>query len=369
MKLKSLIMFSAAALAFAACSNDEDFNGNNGGVEGLANVSVNISDPVLSRAIPAASFTETTEVTLNTVKVVLTAQQGGDTHEYALADYENRQAMLDAIKAEEFKGVRNPSKLEVFINTDKASGWTVNDVYDKVLAEPLYDSKSASEFGTPVDTDSDGVKEYTVTLEPEHTMARLEFGGIAHVDTKEPCMFTNDITIDGVILDNVTGLTTPDGWSADYLLSAAIGEKFTEATGDAENGYTPSWPGTEKGCYAFNIIPDSNLPILKVCFSNIKINTAAAEYSGIIWPSDGLGYATVKNYKLANPSANYASLFGAGADGIIKNFPKGYIYQVKSLEIPDQAIGEGWQGNEDVHVVAIVDVKPYVIVEGTVEWN
>ena len=56
-------------------------------------------------------------------------------------------------------------------------------------------------------------------------------------------------------------------------------------------------------------------------------------------------------------------------DNVITKFPEGYIYQVKSLEIPDEAIGQGWQGGEDVHIYAVVTVKPWTIATGTVEWN
>ncbi len=44
MKLRSFIMFSAAALAFAACSNEEDF-GTSAAIEGEATIRVNIAEP------------------------------------------------------------------------------------------------------------------------------------------------------------------------------------------------------------------------------------------------------------------------------------------------------------------------------------
>ena len=97
----------------------------------------------------------------------------------------------------------------------------------------------------------------------------------------------------------------------------------------------PVWPANNQ-CYAFNIAPvtSGELPTLKVCFSNISINTT--DYAGTIWPTDALGYATVKNYKLDEASAAYKEAFGAGDDNVITKFPAGYIYQVKSLEIPDE---------------------------------
>ena len=111
------------------------------------------------------------------------------------------------------------------------------------------------------------------------------------------------------------------------------------------------------------------LLLQKVCFSNIEINTDATEYSGIVWPIHKLGYATVKNYKLADDSESYETAFGVNGEGNITKFPAGHIYQVKSREIPDEAIGSGWQGGEDIHVIAVVSVSPWTIAEGTVEWN
>ena len=54
MKLKSLIMFSAAALAFAACSNDEDVM-NGSSFDGPGAVSVKITTADLTRMAGAAT--------------------------------------------------------------------------------------------------------------------------------------------------------------------------------------------------------------------------------------------------------------------------------------------------------------------------
>ena len=368
MKLTKSLFLAFAGLGLFACSNEDVAD--NGGVQGDASISVKISDPALSRAV--VDYTEGNEVTLNSIKLVLTAQTGGATKTFNLSDYDSRAALLEEVNSTQFEGVRNPSKMEVFINTEKASGWSPEEFMGAGLAEPLYASSSAFTLKDPErpDTDGDGVNEYTVSLSPAHTMARLEFGGIAHVDIKDPCMFKT-ITIDGVILDEVAGVAQVEVWTPDNLMSNTIGANFiTEATGSAEDGWTPSWPAEGK-CYAYNIAPvtTGKLPVLKVCFSSITINTDAKEYKGIVWPENGLGYATVKNYKLAAESAEYATAFGVNEEGNITKFPAGYIYQVKSLAIPDEAIGQGWQGGEDIHVIAEVTVSPWIIAQGTVEWN
>ena len=338
----------------------------------------------MSRAIPAGDFTTTTttQVTLNSIKLVLTAQTGGGEVEFNSATYADednpRQAMLDAVKAYQFEGVRNPSKMEVYINNvdEKKTSeqnpypWATSDLLNVGLAEPMYAASTTFTDKGDIETpEKDGINEYEVVLEPKHTMARLEFGGIKHIHTMvgdpataKSCMFKS-ITLDGVILDEVADMTQQvEGWDASYALSSVINADF-----NTQNGV---WP-TDNKCIAYNIHPvtSGTLPILKVCFSDITINTDVEDYNGIIWPEDGLGYATVKNYKLANESAQYATAFGVDGDGNITKFPAGYIYQVKSLEIPDEKIGHGWEGNEDIHVYAVVTVEPYVLVQGTVEWN
>ena len=332
----------------------------------MANVSVRIDEPTLSRAITAGDYTTSTDVTLNSITLTLTSQTvtPPTTVTFDADDYESRQALLDAVNEYEFTGVRNPSKMEVFINTDKTSGWTAEEFMNAGLAEPLY--ASSTDFTDKGDIDTDGVKEYEVKLAPQHTMARLEFGGIEHIHTMvgdpataKPCMFKT-ITIDGVILDGVNGVAPANGWVADNLMSYAIGADFMAA--DAV------WPANAQ-CIPYNIAGDQ-LPILKVCFSNITIDTDKPEYAGVVWGNDeGKGYATVKNYKLDDAYQGNAGAFGVDGEGNITKFPAGYIYQVKSLEIPDEAIGTTWEGAEDYHVYAVVTVLPWTIVTGSVEWN
>lgn len=373
MKLSKSLFLAFAGLGLFACSNEDVVE--NGGIEGGATVSVKIADPALSRSIAASDYTSTTEVALNKIVLTLTAQTGGATKTFNLADYENDRAkLLQAVNIYQFTGVRNPSKMEVAINDGKATGLTNRDVYDKGLAEPLY--ASSTSFINKGDTDSDKIDEYEVTLNPEHTVARLEFGGIKHVDTKgKECMFKT-INIDGLFLNGISEFETPSSWAdvvdidgdgedtEEIPLNSVIGEAFTEY-----NGTTPVWPANGQ-CYGYNILPNQ-CPILTVCFSNITIDTDKAEYAGLIWGEEnGKGYATVKNYILDESAREeYGEAFDIDENGVIKTFPAGYIYQVKDLSIPDEAIGTTITGAEDIHVYATVTVKPYVIVSGTVEWN
>ena len=363
MKFSKSLFIAFAGLGLFACSNEDVTNG---AIEGDAVVAVKIQDPAMSRNIAADAW-GTTEVKLEYVKLVLTAQTGGDTKTFQATDYQDRAALLNAVNAYEFKGVRNPSKMEVFINTDKSADWTLAEVVNKGLAEPLYASETAQNFQGGKDTDQDGIKEYTVNLSPAHTVARLEFGGIKHIHTaSKPCMF-NTITIDGLFLNKVAGTTDATDWTTAKNIPAhsKIGENGEDFMADAGN---KTWPASADNCFGYNILPvtSGQLPILTVCFSNIAVK----EGSNMIWTNEqGKGYATVKNYKLAKASETHKDAFGVGLDGNITKFPAGYIYQVKSLEIPDEAIGTTITGAEDVHIIATIEVRPWIVVEGTVEWN
>lgn len=374
MKLTKSLFLAFAGLGLFACSNEEIAD--NGGVQGEATVSVRIDDPTLSRAIDASAYSSATEVTLNSIKLVLTAQTGGAEKEFTLAQADNDRAkLLKNVEEYQFEGVRNPSKMEVFINTTKSSGWTLTEVLNTNLAEPLY--ASSSDFISKEDSDGDGINEYEVLLGPAHTVARLEFGGIKHIHSKKEgseelksCMFKT-INIDGIFMNNVAGATNGiTDWTTAQTntpVHSVIGTE-EQPVPFVENQI---WPADNK-CYGYNILPveSGKLPVLTVCFSNITIDTTKPEYSTTVWTNrDGFGYATVKNYKLDEASSAYKDAFGVGDNGIITKFPAGYIYQVKSLEIPDEAIGTTITGGEDVHVNAVVFVSPWTIAEGSVEWN
>ena len=359
MKLKSLIMFSAAALAFAACSNDEDVNG---GIKGDATVTVNIQDAV-SRAIETPTTGnngQEFDVDIKTISVKLVADAGSDeiTEKSETGTYT-------------FAGVRGPKSITVSINGGVAEGEMdmTSAIVQSGLAEPLY--ASATQF-------TQNGNNYTVTLKPNHRLARLQFSGIQHVDDGT-CSYKS-LTFDGLYLngvrttekddDNVlsandsdTAWDTASKWSLPYFDWAGDGAGVVVV---GENAVTDALPTT--GCYAYNFIPGANLPILTLCFSK-------AEQTNTVVGETGYRYASVKNYVLDTTKGGSVE----GLEGIeedtqtpgkyyIKQFVKGYIYDITGLQYDDADLGQDPTGKTGT-LTATVEVKKWTLVNGTVEWN
>ena len=360
MKLNKFIMLGLAGLAFAACSNDDEVTS---AMDGDAIVRVNIVTAGSTRAVdtPVEGVDGTEQaVVVKTLKLVLTAEKGGATKDFN---------SIDDAKNCLFEGVRNPSKLEVFINGGKAENLELAEVVETGLAAPMYAAKTGAEFGEPVDEISNGktVKTYKVTLNPQHETALVEFSGIKHADHQgKPCAFKT-ITLDGIFMDNIQtaeggSRATYDSWNA-----AQNGVPTFEVIG--EDFMTPGkvWPATveqQAKCYAYNMFPGTCASLV-LAASNITAN----EGFDVLFDK---GYARVARYKLYMNGINedWKAELGADAEGYITEFKAGYVYRIKNIVVPDEAWGPTPAGGEDVNVLVVeVTVNPWKLVSGTVEWN
>lgn len=357
MKLKSLIMFSAAALAFAACSNDEE----NAMSQGDAVVRVQISTEDVTRALATPTAGEMgaeRAVVVNSVTLKLSATKGEGTQTFYTSEEEG--SAIDQANQAVSTGVRLPSTLSVSINEGEAI-MELAEVQTG-LAAPMYASKAIS--ASDYDADS---KTYTVELEPQHKTALLEFSGIKHVDDGA-CSFADGMIFDGLFMNNfnmkedgTNVLTYYNSWAEANVdanpLKDAIGASW----------HTPNavWPATGS-CYAYNVFP--SLPILTLCYSKVAAAPGAVWVDGSII---GAGYATVDEYQLVNNTltAEQKSAMGADESGVIRQFKKGYVYRFVDLQVPDEAIGNTVTGGEDVKVVAKIEVIPWILVSGQVTWN
>ena len=389
MKLKSLIMFSAAALAFAACSNEEDVNATQ--PTGNTTVSVKLNLPkILTDAtrtgsgIPASGETtgttgETTPVVFKTGQIILHAGQGGPTPQTLELTAEDVTDILNGTYT--FTNVIAPSSVEVIINGGNSEKLTIDEANTAGLATPLWAEV------TTADTDaSDGngfvwnaeTNQYDVTVTPAPRYARLELSNISHgADGADGCIF-KAAQFKGLYLNDIytteggTALASAEGagaW-ASLATDAYAAPTWSPATGDfmAENAV---WPSEEGQCYAYSVF-EGKLPI--VVFAVDKV-TLADNYIIKGWNGgeDDCLYAAVGKFVTSEKiEEEDRAKYGVGPDGeTIETFKAGNIYKITDIAIPDVA----WQpapydpGQQTKYtVVATVKVLPWTIVEGSVEW-
>ena len=379
MKISKSLFLAFAGLGLFACSN-EDVTEN--GVQGGADVTVTVNPQGLSRGSRAIDPSnpingvngDEQDVDINSIVVKLTAGVGSNEQKFtSMSELTNGTVT--------FNGVRNPSKIEVFINGGKAEDWTLAEFYQGNhvgLAAPMYGSADGNEFETT--TSAEGKTVYNVTVTPKHETALLEFSGISHKDDGEGCIF-NAINFEGLFLNHVKLAENGQYMGDDNLTKV---ESFYDVQqlgyliptysviADADMNFLTHlkvWPAEGK-CYSYNIFPQASLdlPVLTLCFKDIAVK------DGQVWANaDNKGYATVKTYKLSSTeelTEQHLEEMGATkTDPVIKKFAAGYVYKFTGLEVADENIGTTIEGGEDASLVATIKVIPWTIAEGTVEWN
>ena len=389
MKLKSLIMFSAAALAFAACSNDNE-GVSTSNLEGTAVVKVNIQlDGNNTRVVTPGTPVEGNDldekpvlIQENGIVITLTAAVGGTTQTFS--------SVADANANCRFEGVRNPQSISVSINGGKEEDLVLTEVYNTGLYAKMYDETTSfveSKQTTTVGDETD-IPLYTATLTPEHETALLEFSGIKHVEgmtsdgkitagsdfCDTDCLFET-INLYGLFLNNIklgenTETTSYASWSTATAEDAnpcyAIIGSTEEPLGDNFK-QNKVWPDNGL-CYSFNVF--EGLPSLTLCFGNIDFKDNVL----VSWtPVEvGKGYASVGRYKLsttATKDVTAAMMGDTDGDGYINEFMPGFVYRFTDLRVYDEAVGPTPLGGQDVVIEAEVVVEPWILVSGTVEWN
>lgn len=368
MKTKSLLL-AFAGLGLFACSN-EDLN--EGGVQGDATVTVRINEAI-SRALETPTTGDNNTkfpVTINTATLTLKASKGGVENQNIKDQLTGSDVQSGEIT---FTQVRNPQELTLKINDGVASGLKLKDVCATGLAEPLY------AVSTKFNQDSKDATKYTVTLTPEHRLARLQFSGInfktegsSYTSLKLDGIYLNDVlkTEGGedkaVANDKGAWNTVSTTWTTDAPVFDAIGKYVIGGTPEQqEQGPWPKkvgeGPEAKSQCYAYNIFPVAEgtaLPKLTVCFSEaVQPNVMNAGKER---------YARVATYKVEGATEG---LEGIAPDGTIEEFKAGYIYNITNLMIEDKDLGPTPEGGEDITLVATVTVNPWTLVNGSVVWQ
>lgn len=358
MKFSKSLFLAFAGLGLFACSSEEVVPEGGGTQKNGATVTVKFVGDAISRVVETPTTGETGTpypVVVNSGTITLTAQ-AVDNSSQSITETLNGNSEYT------FTGVRVPEAIEVVINEGIAGNMALANVYNTGLAEPLYGKE------TTFSQDANG--NYTVTINLERRLARLQFSGL---DFETDGSSYTALKLDGVYLngaaktENGTDYAVADGadswttvsttWTTDAPVFDAI-QAVVIGSG-AVNG---PWPAAKDGaaqCYAYNIFPASgaNLPKLTVCFSG-------AVQTGVTSATDKR-YARVSKYVV---SGDKGSLEGIAEDGTITDFKAGYIYNITGLELADEDLGTTPDGGKDVQLVATVTVDPWTLVNATVEW-
>lgn len=372
MKLSKCLFLAFAGLGLFACSNEEVTE--NGGIDGGATVTVTVNTDLLgkeSRAGVSAttpvtgSHGEQASVEISKILVKVTAGTvGTDRGEIT---FNTLKELTDAGNKAVFSGIRQPTKVEVFVNNGKEADWKLADFYTSDrgnlgLKAPMYGSASGDQLIQGADGN------YSVEITPKHETALLEFSGIKHSDDGDGCLF-NSIQFKGLFLNNVKLDESADAQflnATNWETAKTGAPTYTEVNANFKQTGV-EWPGSGQ-CYAYNIFPTSNLPILTLYFG-VSPKTNVAGYD------DGVGYATVKSYKIQNVqdlSPDERTALGINettGDAILTKFVEGYVYRFTDLTVADENIGEGIEGAEDVSLTATVKIVSWTIAGGTVVWN
>lgn len=376
MKISKSLFLAFAGLGLFACSNEDVTTSNS--VEGNAVVSVKLvlGNDILSRAggvnvglsNPTTDTQGKTPVVINSLKLKLTAAQGGKEETFTAKD---GSTIMQQVEAYEFKGVVSPTKMEVFINGDENAAWTFDAVAETGLAVPMY--ASTGDFIKSDGGADDGATHYEVTLAPANRFARLEFSGIQHDDESESCTYAAGLNFQGLYLNNIirstadaTTVTKSSNWTEAQAktLYTTVGEEFVT------NKTWPEAVQSQDKCYGYTIIAGDGktIPELNLWFTNVEYADAETNNHHWVSPVPNTACVTVAKYKLAEATgADIKSVIDTNSDGFIDTFAAGYVYRFTNMVVKDENLHPG---DGEVHViVAEVTVEDWKTVDGTVEWK
>lgn len=358
MKFSKSLFLAFAGLGLFACSNEEVVTESGNIQKDGATVTVKFVGDAISRTVedPTTGKTGTTyPVVVNSGTITLTAQAVDNASETI-------SGTLNGSSEYRFTGVRVPESIEVVINEGIAGNMALASVYNTGLAEPLYGKETAFS--------QDASGNYTVTINLERRLARLQFSGL---DFKTENSSYTALTLDGIYLNGAAKTEKGTDYATENNANAWNTVSTTWGTAspvfDAINAVVIGagavegpWPAAVQDkakCFAYNIFPASstNLPKLTVCFSG-------AEQTGVTSATDKR-YARVSKYMV---SGDKGTLEGIAEDGTITDFKAGYIYNITGLELEDGDLGTTPDGGKDVELVATVTVEPWTLVNATVEW-
>lgn len=379
MKISKSLFLAFAGLGLFACSNEDVTEG---GVQGNSSVTVKVNLPQLlteSRSGEGIAAGKETAGTTGDQTPVVIGEKGVTVTLYAASGTTEETLSMDGSStltgSFTFQNVRTPQRVEVSVNGGTAKDLSIGEINTAGLAAPLYATSSDFMAG------EDG-KNYTISVTPQPRYARLELSGITH-DTGHgtgSCIFKK-AKLAGLFLDNVWVTEKSNAGMVDVAANAGIWDQI--ATDDYASptwssigadflATSATWP-VAGNCYAYSLFGETQLPSVVFVLDGTTLQfNDGVQMAGYTSGADL--YARVSTFKINKPAdwdqkkEEYKTKYGVDDNGQFISFKAGNIYQISDIAIPDKAWGTTPGGGTDVSVTATVNVLPWTVVEGTVEW-
>ncbi len=364
MRLTKSLLWAFAGLGMFACSS-EDVVPEGGDMSGNGVVEVKIVAPNdFTRSLENATTGDNNSnvKVKGTLTIKLTATEGSD-EEVVQLDGSGTPINV------KFWGVKNPQKVEAYINDgEKVTGTTsiVNlsapNMQAMPEAIPAYGETSVIKLSGKTEEGEDGKKYemYNATVTMSIPVARLEISGITHVDHasgdnggENACKY-KELSINGIYLDKVlatkgaTSVTDycypapEDGSIAAPILWDAISTPNDFLVKGAE------WPAADNPAkaYAYNFYPSAGeQPIVKIYFANA---ISSDENNPVSKPR----YAMIETYN--------------GRDDF--KFEAGHIYRITKVTLLDKNIIGDEEGNTTYGVDVTVTEAEWSVTDLNPTW-
>ena len=376
MRMNKFLMLGIAGLAFAACSNEEEFGGNNTTPEGEGAVTVKIVSPAMTKAVEGTTGADQSTVKVQGDLIITLECDGGPLTKTVTVGDDGAQAEVT------FWNVTNPTKVTASMNdgTNDYTAININNasepnmqalpvsipVYGEDIPEPTNNTRpgvaadddeneNANEDGSDVNKN---YTIYTATVNLEIPVARLEVSGITHVDHSGAACKFKDLKITGVYMDNIR-MTSDDAcgnyrFPGDATGGSETDSPLSEAIDPAESFVAGTyWPhdvaSVTTPVFGYNFYSTEAGKIEEN--PSFKIRFTYSDETGTV--TNQTRYAYITKY------------LKGGEEIALQN---GHIYKIESAEITDDNLVPGEDG-EDLYAVTVTVVEATWTVDViTAEW-
>ena len=400
MKMTKHLCVMLAAAGLFACSNEDVINEPAAvAVSGPAALTIQINNPGMSRATTTGTTGDdgqTAAITVNNLIVKylpsgtyakldnLTLTNGQDQTLYDVPEGTTGFVVVGnslASSAGE-AAFSSTSDAETNDKTDKsAAAATVYGMTNELTATGEVISGDGTENGGQANT---SYSKYTAKVTVSPVTARMEVSGLKFVPKESGSAFSS-LTLEGVFLNDYYKAATfstsaPEAVTPKKeqgnILSIVDSPESVDALKTALGGEDAlaDWLSTENNFYTNGSTPEAFPKNNEVWAYNFFVDADNAEHSlpkftVVLKPtyakSAGEGYGDI----LYAVITKYQTKVSEGEPTEITKFEAGKIYQITSLELPEDVLTPDINGNQTIAITATVTVVPWTIQQTTGVWE